>query len=244
MAATKARQPFASLPPRASGGLLHVVVDTPLGSANKFKLDETHEVFCLSRQLPAGLTFPCEFGFIPGTRGEDGDALDVALLGNSPTFVGCLITARLLGVIRATQQERGRRIRNDRLVAIPVMPVNRPRERELRDVAPERLRSLEQFFEAYNRIQGRAFRIEGRAGCRMAARLVSQATNGPPRRHEGYDTTRGTPRLLAQRRGGHADRKAPACARVESGRARRSQGAEARARRASAAARRARRACL
>src|ERR1700755_1132693 len=117
-----------TLPPRAQGGLIHAIVDSPAGSTNKYKFDEARGMYALSRMLPAGLHFPCDFGFVPGTRAADGDALDVALIYPGSSFVGCLMSARLLGVIFATQTERGKTIQNHRLVAVPVTAANRPRE--------------------------------------------------------------------------------------------------------------------
>jgi hypothetical protein len=75
------------------------------------------------------MAFPFDFGSIPGTRAEDGDALDVMVLTDAPLFVGCLVHVRLIGVIRATQTERRTSIRNDRLVASIETPVNKARFR-------------------------------------------------------------------------------------------------------------------
>jgi inorganic pyrophosphatase len=149
-----------------------LIVDTPLGSSNKYKFDAKSGLFKLSRILPGGMHFPCDFGSIPGTVGEDGDALDVAVLSECPSFVGCLMSARLLGVIRARQTENAKTIRNDRLLAIPVTPVNKPKQRDIRDIAAERLEALEEFFIAYNRAQGRNFKPEGRSGIRAARRTL------------------------------------------------------------------------
>ncbi len=80
----------------------------------------------------------------------------------------------MLGVIRATQTEKHRKMRNDRFVAIPVTPVNKPRKYDLNEISPDRLRALEQFFVAYNRAQGRTFRLEGRFGSRHAGRLLER----------------------------------------------------------------------
>jgi inorganic pyrophosphatase len=152
--------------------LINVIIDTPAGSQNKYKFDTASGLFKLSRMLPDGLHFPCNFGFIPGTRGEDGDALDVAILNVAPSFVGCLMTARPLGVIKAVQWEKRRRVQNDRLIAVAVTPVNRPRTRSLGEIERHRIEDLEQFFSAYNRAQGRRFEIVGRQGREGALRLI------------------------------------------------------------------------
>lgn len=111
--------PSSKLPPfdRDSGDL-HVIIDTPKGSRNKFGWDEERGLFELSGVLPAGAVFPYDFGFIPNTRGEDGDALDVLVLMDEPAFTGCLVASRLLGVIEAEQTEKCKTERNDRLIAV------------------------------------------------------------------------------------------------------------------------------
>ncbi len=98
---------------------LTVVVETPKGSRNKFDYDEHAGAFKLAHVLPAGANFPNEFGFVPSTLAEDGDPLDVLVLLDQPTAVGCVLTARLIGVIEAEQTEvDGTKFRNDRLIAV------------------------------------------------------------------------------------------------------------------------------
>ena len=156
-------------------GLVRVVIDTPSGSRNKYKFDSELGVFKLSRILPLGLAFPFDFGSIPGTRAEDGDALDVLVLTEAPLFVGCLVNIRLIGVIRATQTERRTTIRNDRLVGAIETPVNVAEFRELSDVSRGKLREIEHFFRSYNEAQGRQFRISGRGGAKAAERILKSA---------------------------------------------------------------------
>jgi len=155
-------------------GRIYVVIDTPAGSRNKYKYDTALGVFRVSRVLPLGLGFPHDYGSIPATRGADGDALDVLVLGLAPSFPGCLVTARLLGVLKALQREAGRSIRNDRLIACAETPVNPATVRELRQLDPQQLRDIEHFFESYNRRQGREFRIIGWGNRRAAEALLAR----------------------------------------------------------------------
>ena len=160
----------AELPPVREPGStrIHVIIDTPAGSRNKYKYDSKLHIFRVSRVLSVGMSFPHDFGSIPRTRAADGDPLDVLVLGLAPTFPGCLATVRLIGILRAWQLEDGRRVRNDRLIGVAATPVNRPRMRTLRALDARHLQEIEQFFEAYNRAQGRKFRITGRGGRRAA----------------------------------------------------------------------------
>ena len=164
------------LPVRERGSRrVYVVIDTPAGSRNKYKYDVAFGLYRVSRTLPAGSVFPYDFGSIPQTRAADGDALDVLVLGLAPTFPGCLVTARLIGLLRARQSEHGRSIRNDRLIAVGETPVNSSPLRELNRLEPEELRAIEHFFESYNRFQGRAFRISGREGRAGAEAALARA---------------------------------------------------------------------
>src|SRR5437763_17168890 len=86
---------------------LNVIVDTPKGSRNKFKYDAKKGIFKLAGVLPLGASFPFDFGYIPSTKGEDGDQLDVLMLMDEPAFCGCLVPAKLIGVIEAQQTENG-----------------------------------------------------------------------------------------------------------------------------------------
>ena len=167
---------FKDIPPRESGtGRVHVVIDTPTGSRNKYKYDERFEAMRLSRVLPRGAVFPYDYGSIPGTRAEDGDALDVLVLQLPPSFPGCLVTVRLIGVLHAEQREGGKRIRNDRLIGVADTPVNPARLEELSALDEEELRAIEHFLKSYNAFQGREFEIKSRGDSRDATRILDSA---------------------------------------------------------------------
>jgi inorganic pyrophosphatase len=121
------------------------------------------------------MSFPFDFGSIPGTRAEDGDALDVLVLNEAPLFAGCLVLVHLIGVIRAEQTERGKSIRNDRLLGVIETPVNQPVMRDVKALPKEQLREIEHFFRSYNEAQGRRFVVKGRAGPKAAERMLKRA---------------------------------------------------------------------
>src|ERR1700712_4458752 len=100
-------------------GEVNAIVETPQGSRNKFDFDPEKGLFELGAAMPAGVTFPFEFGFIPSTLGEDGDPLDLLILMDSATFVGCLVKVRLIGVIEAKQTDKNDKyVRNDRIIGV------------------------------------------------------------------------------------------------------------------------------
>ena len=164
------------IPPREKDSArVHVVIDTPAGSRNKYKYDADLDIFRISRVLPQGAVFPYDFGSIPGTRAEDGDALDVLVLHLAPAFPGCLVTVKPIGVLHAEQREGGRIIRNDRLIAVFDSPVNPARLEDLKQLDTEELRAIEHFFSSYNAFQGRPFDIRSRGGSGDAMQTLERA---------------------------------------------------------------------
>ena len=172
-------------------GRLNVVVDTPKGSRNKYKFDEQHGQWRLSKVLPQGLSFPYDFGFLPSTRGEDGDPLDVLLLMDEPAFPGCVVPARLIGVLEAEQTEGGKTVRNDRLVATVETPYNQAAYRALDEVGGQRLREIEHFFVSYNQMEGRQFKPLARHGADRARELLEQGIVGAGSGGNGAGRSRG-----------------------------------------------------
>jgi inorganic pyrophosphatase len=169
--------PINHLPPIAPDtGQVNVVVDTPKGSRNKYKFDEKNGLWRLSKILPRGMCFPYDFGFIPSTRGEDGDPVDVLLLTDESSFPGCVVPASLIGVLEAEQTEDDKTVRNDRLVAVVVTPYNPAAYRSLDEVNQHLLAEIEQFFVDYNKVEGRDFRPLARQGVHHARRLLERAT--------------------------------------------------------------------
>jgi inorganic pyrophosphatase len=155
-------------------GLLNAIIDTPRGSRNKYKYDEKSNLWRLGKVLPLGASFPFNFGFLPSTRGEDGDPVDVLVLMDEPAFPGCVVPARLIGVLEAEQTEKGKTVRNDRLVAVVETPYNAAEYRDLNELSAQRLAEIEHFFVSYNAQEGRQFKPLGRKGPERARELVEQ----------------------------------------------------------------------
>jgi inorganic pyrophosphatase len=154
---------------------LMVVIETPKGSPNKVAFDPTLGTFMLKGVLPAGAVFPFDFGFIPSTRGEDGDPLDVLVLMDAPVFPGCIVPSRLIGVIEAEQTEEGHTEQNDRLLAVAANSATHRSIRELRDLSQDLVAQIEHFFVSYNAAKGKHFHVKGRSGNRRAQALINAA---------------------------------------------------------------------
>jgi inorganic pyrophosphatase len=154
---------------------IQVVIETPKGCRNKYKFDPKLRSFTLSRVLPDGMLFPYDFGFVPSTIAEDGDPIDVLLLMDAPAFPGCVIESRLIGVIEGEQNEEGKTVRNDRLLAVANQ---NHRYSDLKDVSgmnQNQLKELSEFFVNYHRQDDVKYKFLGTKGPKEAARLLDRA---------------------------------------------------------------------
>ena len=183
----------------AEDGDLNVIVETPKGSRNKFTYDEELGLFKLGGVLPAGAVFPFDFGFVPATVGGDGDPLDVLLLMDESAFTGCLVRARLVGVIEAEQTERdGETTRNDRLIAVASESRTHKKVRSLGGLNENVLEEIEHFFVSYNEIKGKEFRPLGRFGPERARRLVEEGVKKFRRRGRGEGSSGRRPKKASK----------------------------------------------
>ena len=109
--------PVLLKPVNKGDGIIQVIIETPKGSRNNFAFDGEQNIFTVKAVLPAGMSFPYDFGFLPRTLAPDGDPIDVLLLMDEPAFPGIAVRARLIGIIEGEQTD-GKKIRNDRLIAV------------------------------------------------------------------------------------------------------------------------------
>jgi inorganic pyrophosphatase len=157
---------------RETGDVI-VVVETPKGSRNKYKYDREYRALQLGPVLAAGLSFPYDFGFVPSTRGEDGDPLDVLLFLDDGVPAGCVVTARLIGVLEVRQREgREEWKRNDRFLAVATHAPAHGHLRTLADLRPRLIDEIESFFVRYAGFNGKTLEILDRQGPERAGHLL------------------------------------------------------------------------
>jgi inorganic pyrophosphatase len=164
----------------SKNGLLHVIVESPAGSTAKLKWEPELQVFALSRPLPLGMSYPHDWGFVPGTRAPDGDPLDALVLSEGSSFPGLLIRCRPLGVVRLEQNRKAGagRERNDRVIAVAEPAPRRDLRRH--DDLPARLRAeIDRFFLDVTFFEDKAAKILGWAGPDEAWQLVQSSSNKP-----------------------------------------------------------------
>jgi inorganic pyrophosphatase len=162
------------LEPFDGEGQVQAIIDTPKGHRNKYSYDEKRGVFLLKSVLPAGHVFPFDFGFIPGTKGEDGDPLDILVLMEEPASQACLVPTRLVAVIEAEQTEKGKTERNDRLIGVAAASHDYRSVESLEQLSDSLLEEIEHFFISYNEIMGKKFKPLRRADAERGRKLIER----------------------------------------------------------------------
>jgi len=153
---------------------IDVIVEIPRGSRNKYEYDDERNLFRLDRVLYSSVHYPTDYGFIPGTCAPDGDHLDVLVLVEEPTFPGCVIKARPIGVLRM-RDEAGEDLK------ILAVPLGDPRLRSitnLTDLSPHWLREIENFFATYKRLEDKETEILGWGDAADALQVICEASSG------------------------------------------------------------------
>jgi inorganic pyrophosphatase len=166
-----------TLPPTFSKNpeRIYAIIESPAGSRNKYKYDHEHAYFKLKKILPSGTQFPLDFGFIPGTQGEDGDPLDILLITEFPLFTGCVIESRVIGILEAEQREKKKKaIRNDRIIAVANESLSFENLKHIEDVNKTMLDEVIHFFEYYNKMGGKKFKMIGTKNPKAAIRLIEK----------------------------------------------------------------------
>jgi len=155
--------------------LLQVIMETPRGSRNKFAFDVDQKTYSLRKVLPAGMTFPYDFGFLPRTIAGDGDPLDVLLLMDEPAFPGVLVPSRLIGVMEGEQVDGNQKIRNDRLLAVADGSHAYHKIRRVKDLPKRWTKELEEFFVNFHGLEGKQYKLLGYRGAAEAMSLIKKA---------------------------------------------------------------------
>lgn len=155
-----------------------VIIETPAGSGQKYTFDPVNGRIKVNKVLPLGMAFPYDFGYLPGTLGQDGDPLDVMVISEYATFPGCEVECRLIGALTVSQsvsQNSNRRIRNDRFLAVPLTSIAYKEVRTIGDLPREIMEQLEQFFINYIEQEGKRLQVNKRTGAAQAKKLIERS---------------------------------------------------------------------
>ena len=159
---------------------INAIIETPKGCAAKYDYDEEMQMFKLKKLLPKGMSFPFHFGFIPHTKAEDGDPLDVLVLLDELAWPGCVIECKIIGVMEATETENNKTNRNDRLIATAIASEKYNKIKDISSMDEYLEKEIENFFNTYNNLEKKEFKIISKKGPKVALNLIKkQIINGP-----------------------------------------------------------------
>lgn len=153
---------------------IDVVIETPKGSRNKYAFDQRTKAFKLKKVLPAGMSFPYDFGFVPSTKAEDGDPFDVLVLMDEPAFAGCVMSCRPIGIIEGKQTDGKKKVRNDRIVAVHDNNHLYATVEHVDDLGKGFVREISEFFVNYHQLDGSEFEVLDVRGPREARRRLDE----------------------------------------------------------------------
>ncbi len=153
--------------------IVDAFIEIPTGSQNKYEYDKEQGVFKLDRVLFSPMFYPAEYGYLENTLALDGDPLDILVLVTNPTFPGCVIESRVIGVLNMIDSGE----EDAKLLAVPVEDPRFDHVKSLEDVSEHTLKEISHFFERYKDLQGKKTEIGAWEGPEKASQLVDECVN-------------------------------------------------------------------
>lgn len=151
--------------------LINVIVETPKGSQNKYDYDHTTGLFILDRPIHSSLRYPFDYGFVPNTLALDGDPVDIVLMINQPTYTGCLVRSRVVGVM-IMEDEAGR---DEKILCVADRDPRTSHITDIEHVPPHHLKELEHFFIHIKDLEKEKWaRVEGFQGREVAISVIRE----------------------------------------------------------------------
>jgi inorganic pyrophosphatase len=161
---------LSRIPAQPKPGLVNVLIEIPAGSKNKYEFDKDLNAFALDRVLYASVQYPFDYGFIPNTLADDGDPLDGMVIMDQPTFPGCVITARPIGMLEMIDGGD----RDEKVLCVPVKDPRYANVKSLKDIASHRLDEVAEFFRTYKTLEKKVTEILGWKDIDQVMPLVEQ----------------------------------------------------------------------
>jgi inorganic pyrophosphatase len=151
--------------------IVRTIIEIPKHSSNKYEYDGTLGVFRLDRALYSPMHYPGDYGFIPGTLAEDGDPLDILVLVNEPSFTGCMMETRPVGILHMVDQTEN----DEKILAVPNRNPRFESIHTIDQVFPHTRKEIEYFFSIYKELQGVKTEIKGWGDPREARKTIQEA---------------------------------------------------------------------
>lgn len=148
---------LSRIPAQPKPGLINVLIEIAAGSKNKYEYDKDIQAFALDRVLYSSVKYPYDYGFVPNTLADDGDPLDGMVLIDEPTFAGCIIAARPIGMLEMIDGGD----RDEKILCVPDKDPRYTHVKSLKDVAPHRLDEIAEFFRSYKNLEKKVIEIRG-----------------------------------------------------------------------------------
>ena len=148
--------------------IVRMIVEIPKNSRNKYEYDQQLEIFRLDRFLYSPMHYPGDYGFIPGTLGEDGDPLDVLTVTEEPSFTGCLVEVRPVGLLRMIDRSQ----RDQKILAVQQRNPLYDGINTARQLFPHLRREIEHFFTIYKELENKKTKILGWSGAADAHKII------------------------------------------------------------------------
>ena len=148
--------------------VVNAVIEIPQGSVNKYEYDKQLHVFRLDRTLHSPVHYPGDYGFIPSTLGDDGDPLDVLILVDKPSFTGCVVEVRPIGVLRMIDQGKS----DEKILCVVSSDPVYSEIKDASEVFPHLLREIEHFFSIYKNLEGKKTEIAGWSDADAARQII------------------------------------------------------------------------
>jgi inorganic pyrophosphatase len=153
--------------------IVRMIVEIPKNSANKYEYDGALGVFRLDRTLYSPMHYPGDYGFIPGTVADDNDPMDVLCLVDSPSFPGCLIEVRPVGILNMVDNAEG----DQKVLAVPNRNPRYDQIHTMDQIFPHVRREIEHFFTIYKELEGKQTKMQGWGGPREARKALVESRN-------------------------------------------------------------------
>jgi inorganic pyrophosphatase len=151
--------------------IINAVIEIPKGSNNKYEFDEELGVIKLDRVLHSPMFYPVDYGFIPETRSDDGDHLDVLVITDNPTFSGCLMEVRPIAVLKMSDQGE----LDDKILAVAKANPRFAHIQTEKDISEHILKEISHFFEAYKTLENKKVEIIGWESKEKAMESINKA---------------------------------------------------------------------
>lgn len=158
------------IPAQPKPGIVNILIEITAGSKNKYEFDKDLQAFALDRVLYASVHYPFDYGFIPNTLADDGDPLDGMVMMDQPTFPGCVIAARPIGMLEMIDGGD----RDEKILCVPDRDPRYTQVKSLGDVASHRLDEIAEFFRTYKNLEKKVTEILGWKDVGQVAALVDQ----------------------------------------------------------------------